>query len=175
MLPWWEIFDSKMHLLVLVDFQDCQVRPFKGNSWEGWCKRAVEHISTLICVISSIVMIRKRNVLEGALCPFYPCSQHLQHSCYLPPPPTHFLLFPALFILKESACYNHSFFPSLPPPQAVLRQVPAVGQSACTNGCGLKSGQLVSLKMPWTRFFAGPLSGDPYRWVTHHPCASRML
>lgn len=175
MLLWWEIFDSKTHLLVLADFQDCRVRLFKAKSWEGWCKRAMEHISVLICAVSTIVMIRKRNVLEGALCPFYPCSQHLQPSCCLPPPPAHFLLFPALFILKESACYNHSFFPSSPPPQAVLRQVPAVGQSACIDGCGLKSGQLVSLKMSWTRFFAVPLSGDPYRWVTHHPCASHML
>lgn len=62
--------------LVLLDFWDCRVRPFKANSWEGCCKRVTEHISMLICAVSTIMMIRKRNLLEGAPCPFYPHSQH---------------------------------------------------------------------------------------------------
>lgn len=33
----------------------------------------------------------------------------------------------------------------------------------------------MSFKMYRSRFSAGPVSGEPHRWVTHHPCASCIL
>lgn len=114
--------------LVLLDFWDCRVRPFKANSWEGCCKRVTEHISMLICAVSTIMMIRKRNLLEGAPCPFYP---HSQHSSTPVTSHHHMPIFCSFHPLSswKNLCYNYSFFPSSPPCQTVLRLVPAVGQS----------------------------------------------
>lgn len=87
-----------------------------------------------------------------------------------------------LCVINISSFHLHA----LPPKLFSGRCLLWVSQSACVacrppavwccaGVCGVKSKQLVSLKMSWSRFFAGPLSGDPHTWVTHHPCASHML
>lgn len=87
-----------------------------------------------------------------------------------------------LCVINISSFHLHG----LPPKLFLGRCLLWVSQSACVacgppamwchaGVCGVKSEQLVFLKMSWSRFFAGPLSGDPHTWVTHHPCASHML
>lgn len=187
MLPSWEIFDTKTHFLVLLDFWDCRVRPFKANSWEGWCKRATEHISMLICVVSTIMMIRKRNLLEGAPCPFYPRSQHsstpvtshhhLPIFCSFHPLSSWknlcVITIPSFHLHPHTKLFSGWCLLWVSQSTCIACDPPAVGW--CGGCCGVKSGQLIFLKMSWSRFFARSVSGDHHRWVTHHPCASRML
>ena len=128
MLPWWVVFDTKTHFLVLLDFQDWWVGPSKANSWRGEGRRADRNAN--LCSIPPVWWSGRGTCWKKHFAHLSPalgiCSapsaSHLLHLC--------FLLFPVPLILRVSVYYNHSF----PSPLST----PSCSQTgACWGSVGL--------------------------------------